>query len=149
MENTGIDLGGISRIENCIFGYGKGLARAFIRRKMEIAILESLDCLVMLGSVWGIEDTGIFFCNDNFVPQVDLHGRLELEKKIISASCGAVNGVVVVIKAVVFTEIQLVHIFLPSCVIKKRVPDIWCGNFVFLFFSLPYDRRKSQMKRKK
>lgn len=134
MGDTGINLRGIPRIKNGILRYGKGLGRVYIGRKMKIVILESMNCLVMLRRIWRIENAGIFLCDGDSVPQVDLHGSLEPEKKVISASGGAVDSVIVVVKSIVFTEIQLVHVL--------HIP-------FRLFFSLPYHRKKSQTKRRK
>lgn len=110
MGNTGIDLWGIPRIKNGIFRYGKCLGRVYIGGKMKIVIVESMNCLVMLRRIRRIENAGIFLCNGDPVPQVDLHGRLEPEKKVISASGGAIDCVIVAVKSIVFTEIQLIHV---------------------------------------
>lgn len=133
--DAGVDLDGILRVEDGILRHGKAPGRTLIGRKVKIAVAEPVDGLVVLGAARGIEDAGVLLCDGDSVSIIDLHGGLEQEEQIIPASPGAEDGVEIVVRPVVFAEIQCVHgaLLLMS----------------LLRISISHDRKKSQMKRKK
>ena len=85
------------------------MAFSGIGRKVKIAVAEPVDGLVVLGLAGSIEDAGILLRYNDSVPCIDLHGGLEQEEKIIPASLRTEDGVEIVVRPVVFAEIQCVH----------------------------------------
>ena len=63
--------------------------------KMEVAVPESVNSLIMLLISGSIENTRIFLGNTELFVQINLHGCLKKQKQIVSASIGTVDLIII------------------------------------------------------
>jgi len=93
--DAGIDLFTVSRIKNSVKWDPILFFQICLTGKMEVAVPESVNSLIMLLISGGIENTGIFLGNTESFIQIHLHGCLKKQKQIVSASVGAVDLIII------------------------------------------------------
>ena len=108
-----IEFLGIRRIKNPIFRKLKPLRGIFSGRKVKVAVAETPDRLIVLGETWRIEDAGVLPGDGQPLLQIDLHGRLQKQEEIISASGGTEDGIIILVGTIVFAEMKLDHVQSP------------------------------------
>ena len=80
---------------------------------MKVAVAETPDRLIVLGETWRIEDAGVLPGDGQPLLQIDLHGRLQKQEEIISASGGTEDGIIILVGTIVFAEMKLDHVQSP------------------------------------
>ena len=103
----------IRRVKNSVFRELKSLRGILFGRKVKVAVAETPDRLIVLGETWRIEDAGVLPGDGQPLLQIDLHGRLQKQEEIISASGGTEDGIIILVGTIVFAEMKLDHVQSP------------------------------------
>ena len=93
--DAGIDLFTVSWIKNSIKRDPILFFQICLTGKMEVAVPEPVNSLIMLLISGGIENTCIFLGNIELFVQINLHRCLKKQKQIVSASIGTVDLIII------------------------------------------------------
>ena len=93
--DAGIDFFAVSRIKNSIKRDPILFFQICLTGKMEVAVPESVNSLIMLLISGSLENTSIFLGNTELFVQINLHGCLKKQKQIVSASIGTVDLIII------------------------------------------------------
>lgn len=86
VTDEGIELHVVGRIKYGIRRNAETEAGINVGRKVQIAVAETFYCLIVLGRLRGVKETGIFLGDIQLVLQIYLHWCFQKKEKIVTAA---------------------------------------------------------------